>query len=349
MHISLFDFHLPRERIADRPASPRDSAKLLDVTSDGLHDRTVHDLPDLLEPGDILVFNDTRVIPARLKGARGVAKVEITLHKQESADTWHAFAKRARKLKPGDVIHIADDFSATVTAKGEDGEVTVRFDCGGPDLMAKLIAHGEMPLPPYIPREVGADSRDDSDYQTLYAKHDGAVAAPTAGLHFTEDLFARLDAKGIQRAFVTLHVGAGTFLPVKAEDTADHKMHAEYCVIDATTAEEINRARRAGGRVVAVGTTSLRTLESAADESGIIKEFQGDTSIFITPGYRFKAVDLLFTNFHLPKSTLFMLVSAFSGLATMQNAYTHAISAGYRFYSYGDACLLHPAQQTEIS
>ncbi|MCC7259994.1 MAG: tRNA preQ1(34) S-adenosylmethionine ribosyltransferase-isomerase QueA, partial [Alphaproteobacteria bacterium] len=329
MHISLFDFHLPRECIAERPASPRDSARLLEVTPDGLHDRTVRDLPDLLNPGDILVFNDTRVIPARLKGKRGDAKVEITLHKQDSADSWHAFAKPARKLKPGDVFRIADDFSATVTAKGEDGEVTVRFDCSGPELMAKLIEYGEMPLPPYIPRETGADSRDDSDYQTLYAKHDGAVAAPTAGLHFTEELFARLDAKGVQRAFVTLHVGAGTFLPVKAENTADHRMHAEYCVISATDAEIINQARRAGGRVVAVGTTSLRTLESAADESGIIKAFQGDTSIFITPGYRFKAVDLLFTNFHLPKSTLFMLVSAFSGLDTMQNAYAHAISTGY--------------------
>jgi S-adenosylmethionine:tRNA ribosyltransferase-isomerase len=342
MKVSDFDFDLPSQLIADRPAVPRDSARLLEV-ADRLGDHIVRLLPALLRPGDLLVFNDTRVIPARLFGRRGAAGVEVTLHKRMAAERWRAFARPARKLKPGDAIAFDGGLSATVAGKGEGGEVELAFDRGGAELMAALAAVGRMPLPPYIKRPGGADERDRSDYQTIFAARDGAVAAPTAGLHFTPALLAALEERGVARVAVTLHVGAGTFLPVKAEDTGDHVMHAEMGEIDAAAAGAIDRARAAGGRIVAVGTTSLRLLETASDESGRIRPFSGDTNLFITPGYRFKAVDLLLTNFHLPRSTLFMLVCAFAGLDRMKAAYQHAKAAGYRFYSYGDCCLLHPA------
>ena len=347
MKVSDFDFELPRELIATHPAEPRESARLLEI-GETLADHIVRDLPDLLAPGDIVVVNDTKVIPARLSGMRGIAKVEVTLHKRESDSRWRAFAKGARKLKAGDRIDFAESFSASVAEKGEDGEVVLDFDRGGPELMAALAQHGFMPLPPYIARSDGPEARDREDYQTVFARHEGAVAAPTAGLHFTPALLAALKARGIEQATLTLHVGAGTFLPVKVEDTQDHKMHAEVGMIDAATAERINFARAQGGRVVAVGTTVTRTLESAADDRGIIHPFADETRLFITPGYRFKAVDLLLTNFHLPRSTLFMLVSAFAGLERMKAAYDHAISARYRFYSYGDCCLLHPAKGARI-
>jgi S-adenosylmethionine:tRNA ribosyltransferase-isomerase len=342
MRVDLFDFDLPPALIADRPAVPRDSARLLEVAAT-LRDHIVRDLPVLLRPGDLLVFNDTRVIPARLFGRRGAAGVEVTLHKCVAADRWRAFARPARKLKQGDVIAFDGGLSTTVAEKGEGGEVELAFDRGGAELMAALAAVGRMPLPPYIKRPAGADERDRADYQTIFAARDGAVAAPTAGLHFTPALLAALEARGVARVAVTLHVGAGTFLPVKAEDTKDHVMHAELGVIDAAAAAAVVQTRAAGGRIVAVGTTSLRLLETAADESGRIRPFSGDTNLFITPGYRFKAVDLLLTNFHLPRSTLFMLVAAFAGLDRMKAAYEHAKAAGYRFYSYGDCCLLHPA------
>ncbi|HZF34742.1 MAG TPA: tRNA preQ1(34) S-adenosylmethionine ribosyltransferase-isomerase QueA [Candidatus Angelobacter sp.] len=342
MRVDLFDFDLPPALIADRPAVPRDAARLLEV-GDILRDRIVRDLPALLRPGDLLVFNDTRVIPARLFGRRGAVGVEVTLHKGVAADRWRAFARPARKLKQGDAVVFDEGLSAEVAAKGEGGEVELAFDRGGAELMAALGRVGRMPLPPYIKRPGGADERDRADYQTIFAARDGAVAAPTAGLHFTPELLAALDARGIARVAVTLHVGAGTFLPVKAEDTNDHVMHAEVGAIDAAAAAAVARTRAGGGRIVAVGTTSLRLLETAADESGRVHPFSGDTNLFITPGYRFKAVDLLLTNFHLPRSTLFMLVSAFAGLDRMRAAYEHAKAAGYRFYSYGDCCLLHPA------
>jgi S-adenosylmethionine:tRNA ribosyltransferase-isomerase len=342
MRVDLFDFDLPPALIADRPAVPRDSARLLEV-ADSLRDHIVRELTVLLRPGDLLVFNDTRVIPARLFGRRGAAGIEVTLHKSVASDRWRAFARPARKLKPGDAIGFEGSLSATVAEKGEGGEVELAFDRGGADLMAALAAVGRMPLPPYIKRPDGADERDRSDYQTIFAAKDGAVAAPTAGLHFTPALLAALESRGVARIAVTLHVGAGTFLPVKAQDTRDHVMHAEVGEIDSTAIATVERTRAGGGRVVAVGTTSLRLLETAADESGRIRPFSGDTNLFITPGYRFKAVDLLLTNFHLPRSTLFMLVSAFAGLDRMKAAYEHAKAAGYRFYSYGDCCLLHPA------
>jgi S-adenosylmethionine:tRNA ribosyltransferase-isomerase len=342
MRVDLFDFDLPPALIADRPAVPRDSARLLEVAAN-LRDHIVRDLPVLLRPGDLLVFNDTRVIPARLFGRRGAAGVEVTLHKCVAADRWRAFARPARKLKQGDVIAFDGGLSTTVAEKGEGGEVELAFDRGGAELMAALAAVGRMPLPPYIKRPGGADERDRADYQTIFAARDGAVAAPTAGLHFTPALLAALEARGVARVAVTLHVGAGTFLPVKAEDTKDHVMHAELGVIDAAAAAAVAQTRAAGGRIVAVGTTSLRLLETAADESGRIRPFSGDTNLFITPGYRFRAVDLLLTNFHLPRSTLFMLVAAFAGLDRMKAAYEHAKAAGYRFYSYGDCCLLRPA------
>ncbi len=341
MKVSEFDFDLPAQLIADRPAVPRDSARLLEVAAT-VRDHVVRDLPALLRPGDLLVFNDSRVIPARLFGRRGTAAIEVTLHKCAAAARWRAFARPARKLKPGDVVTFDSGLSATVTDKGEGGEVELVFDRGGAALMAALAEVGRMPLPPYIKRPGGADARDRSDYQTIFAARDGAVAAPTAGLHFTPELLAALDARGVARVAVTLHVGAGTFLPVKAEDTQDHVMHAESGEMDAAAVAAIERTRQAGGRIVAVGTTSLRLLESAADEAGNVSSFAGDTSLFITPGYRFKAVDLLLTNFHLPRSTLFMLVCAFAGIDRMKAAYAHAKAAGYRFYSYGDCCLLHP-------
>lgn len=336
MKVDDFDFELPRALIADRPISPRDAARLLRVAEAGLGDLGVRDLPSLIRPGDVMVFNDTRVIPARLVGRRGEAGVEVTLHERVALDTWKVFARPARKLRPGDVVDFAHDFIARVEAKGEAGEVTLRFDRGGDALMLALEEHGRMPLPPYI-RQGQADERDRADYQTVFARDKGAVAAPTAGLHFTPELLAAVDAAGVRRVTVTLHVGAGTFLPVKAEDTADHRMHSERGVVTAQAAEVINSR---SGRLIAVGTTSLRLLESAAGDDGRVLPFAGATDIFITPGYRFRAVEVLMTNFHLPRSTLFMLVAAFSGLGRMRAAYEHAKAAGYRFYSYGDACWL---------
>mgnify|MGYP000439099918 CR=1 FL=1 len=344
MKVDLFDFDLPQTCIAQHPASPRDSARLLVVRPDALADQTVLELAAHLRPGDVCVFNDTRVIPARLSGKRGDANMEVTLHKREASDTWLAFARPAKKLKVGDRIDFADGFFAMVTAKGLGGEVTLTFDRANAELMAALHAQGAMPLPPYIKRTKGGESEDLGDYQTLFADRPGAVAAPTAGLHFTERLLETLKERGVETARVTLHVGAGTFLPVKVDDTADHQMHAEWGEISPETAKQINHTRQNGGRVVAVGTTSLRLLESAADADGTLHPFMGDTDIFITPGYRFKIVDVLLSNFHLPRSTLFMLVSAFAGFERMHAAYQHAIHSGYRFYSYGDACLLERAQ-----
>jgi S-adenosylmethionine:tRNA ribosyltransferase-isomerase len=346
VRVDDFDFDLPRSLIAAHPAQPRDAARLLVVAPGRLRDRAIAELPALLRRGDIAVFNDTKVIPARLIGHRGRARVEITLHRRAAADVWIAFVKGAGKLRPGERVALTappdPDFSAEVVAKTEEGEVTLRFDRAGAALDAALHRHGAMPLPPYIKRAT-ADARDASDYQTIYAAREGAVAAPTAGLHFTEALLKSLDAAGIERVMVTLHVGAGTFLPVKVADTSDHRMHSEIGLIAAETAARINAARRRGGRVVAIGTTSLRLLESAASASGEVLPFSGDTDIFITPGYRFKAVDILLTNFHLPRSTLFMLVSAFAGLERMRAAYEHAKTERYRFFSYGDACLLERA------
>lgn len=333
-----FDFELPREAIAARPAAPRDAARLL-VVDGGLRHARVRDLPDLLRPPDVLVFNDTRVVPARLNGRRGPAKIEVTLHKRISAGSWWAFARPAKRLRPGDVIVFAPGFLAAVTNKKNDGEVQLDFSCCE-DVIAALERYGEMPLPPYIRRERGADARDREDYQTVYGVHTGAVAAPTAGLHFTDELLQTVDDRGIQRVHLTLHVGAGTFLPVKAEFVDEHRMHCEWGRIEDDAARAINAARDAGGRVVAVGTTVLRLIESAAGDDGRIAPFSGETSIFITPGYRFRVVDMLMTNFHLPRSTLFMLVAAFSGLERMRRAYRHALGDGYRFYSYGDATLL---------
>ena len=342
MKTADFDFDLPARLIAQRPAQPRDSARLL-VVGEDVRDAGIADLPGLLEPGDILVFNDTRVIPARLAGHRGDAGVEVTLHRREADGAWRAFAQPARRLRPGDRIDFGPGFAAHVSEKGEGGEVTLDFSHFAPmndaDLMRALDEHGAMPLPPYIKRPA-ADRRDRTDYQTLFARRDGAVAAPTAALHFTPALMEALAARQEAHVFLTLHVGAGTFLPVKTEDTADHRMHAERGMLSATAARAINAAREAGGRVVAVGSTALRLLETAADDQGRLAPFEGETDIFITPGYRFKAVDRLLTNFHLPRSTLFMLVAAFAGLNQMKAAYDHAKEAGYRFYSYGDACLL---------
>ena len=366
MKVSAFDFTLPPERIAHHPAEPRDAARLLHV-GETLTDRIVRDLPQLLNPGDMLVFNDSRVIPARLFAQVGERNIEILLHKQHpviasdseaihgsendvglprrcaprnDGGVWECFARPAKKLKAGMMLQFAPDFTATVQGRTEDGQVLLAFT--RPDtLFDDLRAHGHMPLPPYIDR---ADTTEDQrSYQTVYAQHDGSVAAPTAGLHFTPELLAALQARGIHTAFVTLHVGAGTFQPVKVEDTREHVMHRESIHLTAETAQAINAARAAGGKVVAVGTTSLRILESVAAEDGTLAPFTGDTGIFITPGYRFKIVDRLMTNFHLPKSTLFMLVSAFAGLERMQAAYKHAIDTGYRFYSYGDSSLLERA------
>jgi len=354
MQLADFDFDLPDDRIALRPARPRDSARLLVVPAGAeLHDRTVADLPGELRHGDVLVLNDTRVIPARLKGVRhrgeGRVAVEATLHRRLSASGWTAFMRPGKRLAEGDRIVFGESsdraclvgaLDATVTAKGEGGEVTLSFDLAGPDLDAAIAERGAMPLPPYIAAKRAEDEQDRADYQTVYAEEDGSVAAPTAGLHFTPELFARLAQAGVMTEFVTLHVGAGTFLPVKTDTVAEHRMHPEWAEVDAATAGRLNAARAAGGRIVCVGTTSLRLLESAAGEDGVIRPFRGETAIFITPGYRFRAADGLMTNFHLPKSTLFMLVSAFAGLEPMRAAYAHAIATGYRFYSYGDASLL---------
>jgi S-adenosylmethionine:tRNA ribosyltransferase-isomerase len=341
MDVRLFDFDLPADRIALRPARPRDSARLLVVEGDRIADRGVADLPALLQPGDVLVFNDTRVIPAQLEGRRGDARIGATLHKREGLRGWQAFVRNARRLKPGDRIDFGAGVAASVADKAEDGSVLLHFH-GEEPVELLLERAGRMPLPPYIAGKRPADEADREDYQTMFAREEGAVAAPTAALHFTERLVAALDQAGVARETLTLHVGAGTFLPVKVEETSQHRMHAEWGRIDAETAERLTAARSRGGRLIAVGTTSLRLLESAASDDGVIQPFEGDTAIFITPGYRFKAIDGLITNFHLPRSTLFMLVSALMGLDVMKAAYAHAIEAGYRFYSYGDGSLLLP-------
>jgi S-adenosylmethionine:tRNA ribosyltransferase-isomerase len=344
MRTSDFDFDLPEDRIALRPVEPRDSARLLVVRpNQAPDDRIVRDLPALLQPGDVLVFNDTRVIPARLDGVReregSVVAVEATLHKRTAPDRWTAFMKPGKRLRPGDAVRFGA-LTAAVQAKHEGGEVELRFNLAGAALDEAIAAEGLMPLPPYIAAKRGEDDRDRSDYQTVYARDPGSVAAPTAGLHFTPPLLAALSVRGVEQRFVTLHVGAGTFLPVKADDLSEHRMHAESGEVSAETAAALNRARAEGRRIVCVGTTSLRLVESAADEHGVIHPFSDETAIFITPGYRFRAADVLMTNFHLPKSTLFMLVSAFAGTETMKAAYARAIATGYRFYSYGDASLL---------
>ncbi len=359
MRTDLFDFELPADRIALRPANPRDSARLLVVRPDGapeLEDRSMRDLPDQLRPGDALVVNDSKVIAARLKGrriGRGTAEpaIEATLHKRLDGSHWRAFVLGAKKVEVGDTLRFGTEgkvcflgqLDAQVSQKDEGGEVTLSFSFHGPVLDQAIAERGEMPLPPYIASRREPDEQDRADYQTVFAQMEGSVAAPTAGLHFTPELTARLMRRGVNIRKVTLHVGAGTFLPVKSDDTADHKMHAEWGTVTAEVADSLNGLRADGGRIIAVGSTALRLLESATDASGQIQPFSGETAIFITPGYKFRAVDLMLTNFHLPRSTLFMLVSAFSGLETMKRAYAHAISGGYRFYSYGDACLLFPA------
>ncbi|AIJ54515.1 S-adenosylmethionine:tRNA ribosyltransferase-isomerase [Brucella abortus F6/05-3] len=353
MRVDLFDFDLPEERIALRPVEPRDHAKLLHVRpGEPFEDRHVYDLPDLLQPGDALVFNDTKVIPAQLEGMRertgNISQVSATLHMRVGPDRWKAFLRPAKRVKEGDRIRFGHSgtscflgtLDATVAEKGDSGEALLVFDLSGAVLDEAIAAVGHIPLPPYIASKRPEDERDRKDYQTVYAREEGAVAAPTAGLHFTPDLLEKIKARGIEEHFVTLHVGAGTFLPVKADDTGDHKMHAEIGHVSQRTASALNAVHERGGRIICVGTTSLRLIESATGEDGVVRPWSGATYIFITPGYRFRAVDLLMTNFHLPRSTLFMLVSAFSGLDTMHAAYNYAIADGYRFYSYGDASLL---------
>ncbi|MCP4183560.1 MAG: tRNA preQ1(34) S-adenosylmethionine ribosyltransferase-isomerase QueA [Hyphomicrobiales bacterium] len=362
MDIKLFDFDLPEENIALRPAVPRDTSRLLVVnTGSNLEDRNFGDLIEYLRPGDALVFNDTRVIPAQFIGLRkrdgNIARVGLTLHRRISAYQWSAFAKGAKKLRAGDHLSltrseryagcveracIGDTLRAVVGKKNDDGEIELNFELSGPALDAAMMVNGEMPLPPYIASKRSPDAKDLVDYQTIYAANDGAVAAPTAGLHFSDDMFAKLDDLAIKQLFCTLHVGAGTFLPVKTKDIRYHIMHYENGMINKETADQLNKVRQNGGRIISVGTTSLRLLESAINPDGNFCDWQGATDIFITPGYKFRAVDLLITNFHLPRSTLFMLVSAFSGLEVMHNAYEHAIRNNYRFYSYGDSSLLFP-------
>jgi len=341
MRVDLFDFELPPERIALRPASPRDSARMLVLDGEGVADRLVSDLPAMLRAGDMLVFNDTRVIRAQLQGRRGEARIGATLHKREGPRRWRAFIRNAKRLGEGDRIDFGNGVEAVARDRESDGSFALDF-AGDEPVELLLDRAGTMPLPPYIAGKRASDARDDSDYQTMFAREAGAVAAPTAALHFTPGLIESLDKAGIETATLTLHVGAGTFLPVKADDTDAHRMHAEWGRIDPATADRFNAVRRAGGRLIAVGTTSLRLIESAAAADGTIAPFEGDTAIFITPGYRFRGIDGLMTNFHLPRSTLFMLVSALMGLDRMQAAYAHAIAHGYRFYSYGDASLLLP-------
>lgn len=355
MRVDLFNFDLPPDRIALRPVEPRDAARMLVVRSSSrasFEDCAISDLPEFLRPGDVLVVNDTRVLPARLSGFRargeGEARIEATLHKREGERLWRAFARPAKKLRRGEVICFSaakggEILEAEIVEKGEAGEVALAFPLSGADLDAAIARIGQMPLPPYIAGKRAPDAKDAADYQTMFAERTGAVAAPTASLHFTPRLVAALEARGVLIARATLHVGAGTFLPVKAEDTAGHKMHAERGELTPAVAQTLNRARAAGGRIIAAGTTSLRILETSAQPDGTLAPFSGETSIFITPGYEFRAVDALLTNFHLPRSTLFMLVCAFCGLETMQAAYRHAIERNYRFYSYGDACLLFPS------
>lgn len=341
MRVDLFDFALPQENIALRPAVPRDSAKLLLAGSNVLVDHVVSDLPALLSPGDVLVFNDTRVIPAQLTGKRGDATIGATLHKRQDLRRWQAFVRNAKRLKIGDQIDFGAEVHAVAEQQYADGSFLLNF-LGDEPVELLLERAGTMPLPPYIARKREIDERDAEDYQTMFAREDGAVAAPTAALHFTDRLMAGLAEAGIATETLTLHVGAGTFLPVKVNETADHQMHSEWGRIEPEMADRLNRAREQGGRVISVGTTSLRLLESATGEDGIIQAFEGDTDIFITPGYKFRAIDGLMTNFHLPKSTLFMLVSALMGLERMQEIYGHAIAGDYRFYSYGDSSLLLP-------
>jgi S-adenosylmethionine:tRNA ribosyltransferase-isomerase len=361
MRTDLFDFELPPERIALRPASPRDAARLLVVhpgTAVEIEDRIVRDLPGLLREGDALVLNDTKVIPAQLHGRRigrgPETEISATLVKRLDASRWRALTRPAKRLQAGDVIRFGDEgkvcflgqLDATVEEKGEGGEVTLAFSFHGPVLEQAIDERGAMPLPPYIAARRPADERDRADYQTMFARADGSVAAPTAGLHFTDALGERLKARGIGLHFVTLHVGAGTFLPVKSDDTSDHVMHPEWGTVSAETAAALDAVHANGGRIVAVGSTAMRLVESAAGEDGTVHPFSGETALFVTPGYRFRAVDMMMTNFHLPRSTLFMLVAAFAGLDTMQRAYAHAVASGYRFYSYGDACLLFRAALT---
>jgi len=341
MKVDAFDFTLPPERIALRPASPRDAARLLLLDGDETRDCTVRDLPLLLQPGDLLVFNDTRVIPAQLEGRRGTATIGATLHKREGPRRWRAFIRNAKRLHEGDTIDFGSNVIAIADDRAEDGSFILDF-AGNEPVELLLERAGRMPLPPYIASKRPTDASDAKDYQTMFAREAGAVAAPTAALHFTPELISALNAAGIEHATLTLHVGAGTFLPVKADDTDDHRMHAEWGRIDEATADRLNAVRAGGKRVIAVGTTSLRLIESAAGEDGVIRPFEGDTAIFITPGHRFRGIDGLITNFHLPRSTLFMLVSALMGLERLQAAYAHAVQAGYRFYSYGDASLLLP-------
>jgi S-adenosylmethionine:tRNA ribosyltransferase-isomerase len=341
MRVDLFDFDLPNDLIALRPAVPREAARLLLLEGDRTEDRHVGDLPKLLRAGDVLVFNDTRVIPAQLEGRRGEARIGATLHKREGPRSWIAFVRNAKRLRVGDTIDFGSSVTATASARHEDGSVLLDF-AGDEPVEVMLERAGRMPLPPYIAGKRPADAQDRQDYQTMFAAEPGAVAAPTASLHFTPSLMETLQAAGIGREMLTLHVGAGTFLPVKVDDTTDHLMHAEWGRIDAETAARLNEARAKGGRVIAVGTTSLRLIESATGEDGIIRPFEGDTRIFITPGYRFRGIDGLMTNFHLPRSTLFMLVSALMGVDRMKAAYLHAIETQYRFYSYGDTSLLIP-------
>lgn len=357
MRTDLFDFELPPDRIALRPAQPRDSARLLVVRPGSgqpvLEDRIVRELPDLLRKGDALVVNDTKVIPARLRGRKLTESgegtgVEVTLHKQLDGSRWRAFARPAKRVRAGDTLRFGDEgrvcflgqLDAVVEEKREGGEITLAFAFHGPMLEQAVEERGAMPLPPYIASRREPDERDRDDYQTMFARMPGSVAAPTAGLHFTPEMLGALEARGVTLHRLTLHVGAGTFLPVKAEDTGDHVMHPEWGEVTAATARDLNAVRAQGGRIVAVGSTALRLLESAAGPDGMLQAFAGETALFITPGYQFRVADMLLTNFHLPRSTLFMLVAAFSGLETMQRAYAHAIAAGYRFYSYGDACLL---------
>jgi S-adenosylmethionine:tRNA ribosyltransferase-isomerase len=362
VRVDAFDYHLPEELIALRPASPRDAARLLVVdpaATPAFVDRTMLDLPGLLQPGDALVFNDTKVIPAELRGSRerngAKAQISVTLIERLDPERWVALARPAKRLKSGDGVVFGDQanvcllggLAATVEARGEEGEVTLRFELSGPALDEAIAALGAMPLPPYIASRRPADAQDRNDYQTIFAREEGAVAAPTAGLHFTEGLMRALTARGVSRHFVTLHVGAGTFLPVRTADTAGHVMHAERGHVTAETAAALNEVRARGGNIVAVGTTALRLLESACTADGRLEPFQGETSLFITPGYRFRFVDRLLTNFHLPRSTLFMLVCSFSGLQAMRRAYAHAVEARYRFYSYGDACLLAPTRSAD--
>ncbi|WP_375398770.1 tRNA preQ1(34) S-adenosylmethionine ribosyltransferase-isomerase QueA [uncultured Sphingomonas sp.] len=341
MNVDLFDFDLPPDRIALRPASPRDTARLLVLHGAATRDRHVGDLPGELRAGDLLVFNDTRVIPAQLEGRRGDARIGATLHKREGPRRWRAFVRNGRRLRDGDTIDFGAAVSATAGDRAEDGSWALDF-AGDEPVELLLERAGRMPLPPYIAARRAADARDVADYQTMFADEPGAVAAPTAALHFTPELMAALEVAGIGHVTLTLHVGAGTFLPVKVADTAEHRMHAEWGRLDAVTAARLNTARAAGGRVIAVGTTSLRLIESACGDDGKVRAFEGDTAIFITPGYRFRGIDGLLTNFHLPRSTLFMLISALMGRERMQAAYAHAVADGYRFYSYGDASLLLP-------